>query len=75
MFFSTKLACTTGSRSAEKKTIDSIKASIILQVVLSRPSSMEKMAKLRPAFNKDGTITAANASYMTDGATACIIAR
>ena len=33
------------------------------------------MSKLRPAFHQDGTITAANASYMTDGATACIVAR
>lgn len=34
---------------------------------------MEKLGKLRPAFSKDGTVTAANASFLSDGATACLI--
>jgi len=39
-----------------------------------RISSKEKMAKLKPAFVKPhGTVTAANASYLTDGASACLI--
>ncbi|VDH97878.1 acetyl-CoA acyltransferase, partial [Mytilus galloprovincialis] len=39
-----------------------------------RPSSYEKMAKLKPAFIKPhGTITAANSSFLTDGASACLI--
>jgi len=39
-----------------------------------RVSSMEQMAKLKPAFIKPhGTVTAANASYLTDGASACLI--
>ncbi len=33
-----------------------------------------KMAKLRPAFTKDGTITAANASKIDDGAAALVLA-
>lgn len=33
-----------------------------------------KMAKLRPAFAKDGTITAANASKIDDGASALVLA-
>ena len=36
-------------------------------------TSLEKMAKLKPAFKKDGTITAANACGMSDGATALVI--
>lgn len=36
-------------------------------------ASMEKMAKLRPAFKKDGTVTAANASGINDGAAALVI--
>ena len=36
-------------------------------------TSLEKMAKLRPAFKKDGTITAANACGMSDGATALVL--
>ena len=32
------------------------------------------MAKLRPAFSKDGTVTAANASAINDGASALVVA-
>jgi acetyl-CoA C-acetyltransferase len=32
-----------------------------------------KMAKLRPAFTKDGTVTAANASSINDGAAALVV--
>ena len=34
---------------------------------------MEKVAKLRPAFKKDGTVTAANASGINDGAAAFVV--
>lgn len=34
----------------------------------------DKMAELRAAFEKDGTITAANASKINDGAAACVVA-
>jgi acetyl-CoA C-acetyltransferase len=37
-------------------------------------ASMEKMAKLKPVFSSDGTITAANASGITDGAAAVVLA-
>ncbi|MEW5951604.1 MAG: acetyl-CoA C-acetyltransferase [Elusimicrobiota bacterium] len=37
-------------------------------------SSYEKIAALRPAFKKDGTVTAANASGINDGAAALLIA-
>ena len=38
-----------------------------------RPSTnLESLAKLRPAFKKDGTVTAGNASGINDG-TACVI--
>jgi len=33
----------------------------------------EKMAKLRPVFRKEGTVTAGNACQMSDGATALVI--
>ncbi len=36
-------------------------------------TNMEKMAKLRPAFKKDGTVTAGNASGINDGAAAVIL--
>ncbi|MEG2069979.1 MAG: acetyl-CoA C-acetyltransferase [Bacteroidales bacterium] len=34
----------------------------------NRTSTLEKMAKLKPAFKKDGTVTAGNASGVNDGA-------
>merc|ERR550519_1683169 len=40
-----------------------------------RPSTMEKVAKLKPAFRKGGTVTAANSSFLSDGATACLLMR
>ena len=36
-------------------------------------SSVETMVKLRPAFSKDGTVTAGNASGINDGAAALIV--
>jgi acetyl-CoA C-acetyltransferase len=36
-------------------------------------STVEGMAKLRPAFSKDGTVTAGNASGLNDGAAALIV--
>ncbi|MGC9383922.1 MAG: acetyl-CoA C-acetyltransferase [Kosmotogaceae bacterium] len=38
-----------------------------------RDTSLEKLAKLRPAFKKNGTVTAGNASGINDGASATII--
>ncbi len=36
-------------------------------------ASLEEMAKLKPVFRKDGTITAGNASAITDGAAAVVV--
>ena len=36
-------------------------------------STAESMAKLRPAFDRDGTITAGNSSPLTDGAAAVVL--
>lgn len=37
-------------------------------------STIEGVAKLRPAFEKEGTVTAANASQISDGAAAIVVA-
>ncbi len=37
-------------------------------------STAEKLAKLRPSFQKDGTVTAGNSSQMADGGAAVVIA-
>jgi acetyl-CoA C-acetyltransferase len=36
-------------------------------------SSLEALAKLKPAFKKDGTVTAGNAPGTNDGAAACVV--
>lgn len=36
---------------------------------------MESLAKLKPAFKKNGTTTAGNSSQVTDGAAAVVLAR
>ncbi|NLT29910.1 MAG: thiolase family protein, partial [Propionibacterium sp.] len=38
-------------------------------------TTLETLAKLRPAFQKDGTVTAGNASGINDGAGALVLAR
>lgn len=37
-------------------------------------TTLESVAKLRPVFEKDGTVTAANASQISDGAAAVVVA-
>lgn len=36
-------------------------------------TSIEKLAKLKPAFKKNGIVTAGNASSLNDGAAACVV--
>lgn len=53
--------------------VDTGKGHPVTQDTLLRAdTSMEKLAKLRSAFAKDGTLTAGNSSALTDGA-ACVI--
>ena len=40
----------------------------------NRATSLEKLAKLRPAFKSDGTVTAGNASGINDGASFVLLA-
>lgn len=39
-----------------------------------KPTTLEKLAKLPPVFKKDGKVTAGNASKISDGASAVVIA-
>jgi acetyl-CoA C-acetyltransferase len=39
-----------------------------------KDTTIEKLAKLRPVFQKDGTVTAGNASSLNDGAAAVVVA-
>ncbi|MFC2169564.1 acetyl-CoA C-acetyltransferase [Acidobacteriota bacterium] len=38
-----------------------------------RDATLERLSKLRPAFKKDGTVTAGNASSLNDGAAAVVV--
>jgi len=38
-----------------------------------RPTSLEQLAKMKPAFKKDGVTTAGNASIISDGAAAVVV--
>jgi acetyl-CoA C-acetyltransferase len=40
-----------------------------------KPTTLETLAGLRPAFQKDGSVTAGNASGINDGAAAMVLAR
>ncbi|HJN77119.1 MAG TPA: acetyl-CoA C-acyltransferase [Myxococcota bacterium] len=48
------------------------KETVYRDTIVRADTSMEKLAKLRPVFAKDGTLTAGNSSSLTDGA-ACVI--
>ena len=48
-------------------------STIILEDEEPRKVKFDKMTQLRPAFEKDGTITAANASKLNDGASALVL--
>ena len=39
-----------------------------------RETSLEKLSQLKPAFRKNGTVTAGNSSGINDGAAACLVA-
>ncbi|MBS7706419.1 acetyl-CoA C-acetyltransferase [Chelatococcus asaccharovorans] len=56
-------------------TIASRKGDIIVDTdeYIRDGATLEAMAKLRPAFSKDGTVTAANASGLNDGAAALVL--
>ncbi len=49
------------------------KGSLLLDEPIRADSNLEKLAKLRPAFKKDGTVTAGNACTMGDAACALVL--
>jgi len=49
--------------------------SVVSTDELPRKARPEKIPQLRPAFTKDGTVTAANASAISDGAAALVMMR
>ncbi len=51
------------------------KKGVIAEDELPRTARPEKIPQLKPAFGKDGTVTAANASAISDGAAALVLMR
>ncbi len=57
-------------------TLSSRKGDIVVDTDEQPPkANLEKIPTLRPAFSKDGTVTAANASSISDGAAALVMMR
>ncbi|EKM98861.1 MULTISPECIES: acetyl-CoA C-acetyltransferase [Acidocella] len=56
-------------------TLSSRKGEVVVEndEYIRHDASAETMAKLRPAFTKDGTVTAGNASGINDGAAALVV--
>lgn len=51
-----------------------VKTDIVAADEHPRQTSLEKLAQLKPAFAKDGTVTAGNSSGLNDGAAAMLLA-
>jgi len=49
------------------------KVTVTEDTILRPETNYEGLAKLKPAFNPKGTVTAGNASPLTDGAAACVV--
>jgi len=67
-------AAESGRFSREVVAVETPKGKTVTSDGLVRANtSEEKLAKLRPAFRKDGTLTAGNSSPLTDGAAAVLL--
>lgn len=49
------------------------KGTVVADGLIRADTSLERLAKLRPAFKSGGTVTAGNASPLTDGAAAVVL--
>lgn len=67
-------AMSDGSLGAEIRALETGSATVTEDEQPGR-SKIEKIPTLRPAFKKDGTITAANASSISDGASALVLSQ
>jgi acetyl-CoA acyltransferase len=62
-------AIASGRFDSEVMTLEGVRKDTIVR----GDTTLDKLAKLRPAFSEDGTVTAGNASTLTDGAAAVLI--
>lgn len=68
-FFKNEITALTGEQCLDKKS-----PGVAADEGIRADSNLEGLAKLRAVFEKDGTVTAANASQISDGAAALIVA-
>jgi acetyl-CoA acetyltransferase family protein len=59
---------------AEIVAVDTVNGPVARDEGIRRDTSLERLAKLKPAFQSDGVITAGSSSQITDGASALLIA-
>ena len=67
-FFKNEIIALTGEQCLDKKS-----PGVSADEGIRADTTIDGVAKLRPAFDKDGTVTAANASQISDGAAALIV--
>ncbi len=53
--------------------VEGRKGKLYADTIVRGDTSVEALARLRPAFRKDGTLTAGNSSALTDGAAAVLV--
>ena len=70
-WFKSEIVALTGEQCMDKKLNGG--AGVAADEGIRAESTMEGVGKLRPAFTKDGTVTAANASQISDGAAAVCV--
>jgi acetyl-CoA C-acetyltransferase len=68
-WFKAEIVALTGEQCLDKKS-----PGVSADEGIRADTTLESVGKLRPVFEKDGTVTAANASQISDGAAAIIVA-
>ncbi|MFN0134210.1 MAG: thiolase family protein [Phycisphaerales bacterium] len=68
-WFKGEIVALTGEQCLDKKS-----PGVAADEGIRADSTIDSVAKLRPVFDKDGTVTAANASQISDGAAAVVVA-
>ena len=66
-------AIASGRFEDEIATVSTRSGDVVADTMVRANTSTEKLAKLRPVFAKDGTLTAGNSSPLTDGASAVLL--
>lgn len=66
-------AIASGRFDSEVTPVETPEGAVYADNIVRGDTSVEKLAKLRPVFAQDGTVTAGNASPLTDGAAAVLL--